>query len=44
MKRARARKTEEDDPMKSVERVLALSDADFDKWLERVITAGLATR
>ena len=33
---------EEEDPIASVERVLALSDADFEKWLDRVISAGLA--
>lgn len=34
----------EEDPSKSVERVLALSDAEFEKWLDTAIAAGLASR
>ncbi len=43
MSRTRSRKTAEEDPVKSVERILALSDDDFAKWVDRVVNAGLRT-
>ena len=43
MSRPRQR-TKEEDPVKSVERVLALSDEEFSRWLDRAIKAGLRTR
>jgi len=42
MKRARSGITENED-LRSVQRVLSLSDQDFARWLDRVIGAGLTT-
>jgi len=39
MSRAKPRTLE--DPVKSAQKILSLSDADFAKWLDRVVGAGL---
>jgi hypothetical protein len=31
----------EDDPVKSVQKVIAMSDQDFAKWLDKVVSTGL---
>ncbi len=40
MSRTKSR-TVGEDPIKSAQKILALSDKDFAKWLDRVINAGL---
>lgn len=35
------KKSTDKEELKGVERILALSDADFEKWVDRVLRAGL---
>jgi len=42
MSRAKSRAVPED-PLKSVQKILSLSDEDFGRWLDGVIDAGVKT-
>jgi len=37
----RTRSKREEDPVKSVEKIIALSDKDFAEWVDTVVNAGL---